>query len=428
MLTPVRWTLRSGLDRRFRTGHPWVFSNELAQPPKGEPGGPVELLDNKGGFLARGYGNPHSLISFRVLTRDPSETDPWSLKFLETRLRQALGLRLALQMGGMSFRLCFGESDFLPGLIIDRYLVPKVGQLFAVQAHTAGADRWMKGLPEVLESLVKAIPSGPSWEDTAILARNDLAVRELEGIPVEEPRALKAWRAGEIGTRSIQVSGLQLQVPLASGQKTAFYLDQAANIRVLVGLLGQISEPPKKILDLCSYVGQWGAHIATALRGQSLEITMVDASQPALDLAKKNVEVAGAKKIEIIKADVIGGLSALSSSSFDLVIADPPALVKNRKNLPAGKHAYLQLNTDVFRLVRDGGWVVSCSCSGLLEESDFIETLSKAARREGAEVSWIARGMQAADHPVLAEFSEGRYLKCWIGRVRKSKKPAKKDQ
>lgn len=442
------WTLRSGLDRRFRAGHPWVFSNELADRPKGlTPGDPVELRDASGGFVARGYGNPASLIAFRAVSRDPAEAEPCSASGILKKLRSALALRVQSGLGQVSHRLCFGEADGLPGLIIDRYRVPEAGQVFVVQAHTAGADRWVSILPEVLESLLKdfsKIPDSPTWEETAVLVRNDMGVRELEGLAIEEPRILKSWKAGSLGVRairllaasSVRVSGagssiprvnasekeslgfLDLRVNLEQGQKTAFYLDQAANIRTLVSLLERAPEPPLKILDLCSYVGQWGSQIARSMRARGLkaEVTSVDASYPALDLAKNNIESAGGDTREI-KADVIGGLGALGSGEYDLVIADPPALMKSRKNIPQARHAYLQLNTDAFRLVKNGGWVVSCSCSSLFEESEFVATLAKAARRSGVEVRWIAKGMPSPDHPVLAEFPEGDYLKCRIGRV-----------
>jgi 23S rRNA (cytosine1962-C5)-methyltransferase len=207
-----------------------------------------------------------------------------------------------------------------------------------------------------------------------------------------------------------------LDVNLEEGQKTGFYLDQSANTQLLVQLLKRSRQEALRVLDLCSYVGQWSVQIAAAFEAGKVDVTLVDASAAALELAVKNVERYGAKA-KGIKADVIGGLGAFEPNSFDVVIADPPALIKGRKALGPGKHAYLQLNTDALKLVKPGGWIASCSCSNLLEEGEFVQTLGKAARRAGKNVQWIARGGHASDHPVLAEFPEGHYLKCWIGRV-----------
>src|SRR5947209_6391802 len=149
----VIWRLRAGSDRRFRSGHPWVYSNELQDSPKGvEPGAPVELRDPAGGFLARGYGNPASLIAFRALSRDPT-VDPHSAGFLADSIRSAESLRQQVGLGPFSHRVCFGEADFIPGLVIDRYLIDE-GQVFVVQAHTAGADR---RIPQVLEALEASV-------------------------------------------------------------------------------------------------------------------------------------------------------------------------------------------------------------------------------------------------------------------------------
>ncbi len=148
--------------------------------------------------------------------------------------------------------------------------------------------------------------------------------------------------------------------------------------------------------------------------GLDVEVTAVDASEKALAFARRNVEAQGAS-CETLRADVLKDLGSLPAGSFDLVVSDPPALIKGRKDIGPGTHAYLQLNTQVFRLLRKGGGVVTCSCSGLLEEEEFAKAVSKGAARNGAEVRWIGRGMQAPDHPMLLEFPEGRYLKCWIG-------------
>lgn len=431
MINPLRmstsspvWRLRPGFDRRFRAGHPWVYSNELAGSPKGvEPGAVVELRDAKDQFLARGFGNPSSLIAFRVLTRDPENMDPTSEGSILHALLQAQALREQTGYSTYSHRLIFGEADRLPGLVIDRYrlAVPAGAQVFVIQAHSAGAERI---LPQVQAALSR-LGSSP----TAIVLRNDVGVRKLEGLEEEDPKVLKSLPGVDLrqsrilvaaaGGKSVQ--SIEFETDLVEGQKTGFFLDQFGNVRLAASLLQGLKPTQSKvlkILDLCCYVGQWSTQLGRVYRdmGLEVEVTAVDASEKALGLAKRNIESQGTR-CHTLKADVLKGLGELKDGSFDLVICDPPALIKGRKDLGPGTHAYLQLNTQMFRLVRKGGAVVSCSCSSLLDEEEFAKTLTKAASRNFVDVRWVGRGAPAADHPMLTEFPEGRYLKAWIGLI-----------
>lgn len=432
------WRLRPGADRRFRAGHPWVYSNELAGSPKGvEPGALIELRDGKDQFMARGYANPASLIAFRALSRDPKITEPDSAKSILESLLQAHRIRELSGLGNVSHRLCFGEADHIPGLIIDRYRVAPDAQVFVVQAHTAGAQRLLGRVQEVFQALVKktSVAGSPTWEKTAIVLRNDVAVRKLEGLEEEAPKVLREASGFSLREAKILVAPalgtgkpMEFETDLLMGQKTGFFLDQFANIQLaaikLAGLRPAQGKP-LRILDLCCYVGQWGAQLARVFKemGVEVEVTAVDASDKALVFARKNIEAQGVR-CETIRGDVLKDLERLAQSSFDLVISDPPALIKGRKDIGPGTHAYLQLNTQVFRLVKNGGAVVSCSCSALLEEEEFTRVLAKAASRNGVDARWIGRGMQAPDHPMLTEFPEGRYLKAWIGLVSKGAMPS----
>jgi 23S rRNA (cytosine1962-C5)-methyltransferase len=428
------WRLKKGMDRRFHAGHPWVYSNELSESPKGiEPGAVVELRDPGGDFLALGYGNPKSLISFRVLDRSPEaqkEENPYSEHFIHRKLAHAYSLRRKMGLVSASFRLCYGEGDFIPGLIIDRYLTAK-GQVFVIQAHTAGADRMLKARPKALEMLTSEMDDS-DWDQTGIVVNNELGIRVLEGLESEKVKVVRELKGDSLSPTQILVAPawgkgkpLAFDVDLIKGQKTGFFLDQAYNVQLAVQKFAQSPEfvgpggKPIRILDLCCYVGQWGSQLTRAFREQGMvvEIAAVDASQQAVDFAVKNMEREGAR-VTGLRGDVMTDLASLDPKFFDIVICDPPALIKGRKDIPQGKHAYLQLNTQVFRLVRPGGAVISCSCSALLEEEDFLAALGKAARRNEVEVQWIARGVQASDHPMLVEFPEGRYLKSMLGWVR----------
>ncbi len=426
------WNLRRGLDRRFRSGHPWVYSNELVQSPQGiEPGDLVELQDTSGKFLATGYGNPHSLIAFRVLSRNAAEQNPFSVESVTHRLQQASELRMRLGFQNVSYRLCFGEADDLPGLVIDRYLLD-AGQVISVQAHTAGAQRICHQITDIVQAWVELQQAGDphaiTWENTAIILRNDLSIRKLEGLSEEEPHLLKPMiqsmpdldcsQAFITVPAALTSEPLRFQVNLLKGQKTGFFLDQQANIQLAAQRFQHSGKKEIRILDLCCYVGQWGVQLAKIFQrsGMSVHVVAVDASQEALQFARSNLESQGIS-CEILKANVLKELSSFESQSFDFVISDPPSLVQHRRDQAVGAHAYLQLATQVFRLVKKGGGVVCCSCSTLLDEESFTQVLSKAARRNQVSVQWVARGMQSPDHPMRVEFPEGRYLKAWIGFV-----------
>ena len=429
------WKLRTGADKRVRSGHPWVFSNELAESPKGHPAGaPVELQDARGQFVARGYGNPHSLISFRALSFSPQEKEPTSYEALHSKLLTAWRMRKSLGFKG-SFRLCFGESDYLPGLVLDYYLVEQNGkrsQVFAAQVVAAGISSALHDVPLFFQQLVeKARTEGLSeitWDQTAVVLRNDVGVRKLEGLTVDKPQIVKAVAGLELSKVDILLNAasgedlVPMSCDLFEGQKTGFFLDQTHNIFLAIKLFKNWALAKKlktvRVLDLCCYVGHWSTQITKALKeiGLEVEIHLVDISKTALEFAKQNTERQGATVV-VHEMDVTEGLANLPSQHFDIVIADPPAFIKSKKDIPIGKHAYLKMNTHAFRLVKKDGFVASCSCSGLLEEEEFRDAIRKAALRNHSEMRSVLRGGHAADHPTLMQFPEGFYLKMYVHQI-----------
>lgn len=431
--------LRAGFEKRFKTGHPWVYSNELFEIPKGlVPGDLVELRDAGGKFLGRGYANPHSLISFRCLSRDASVENPLSEEFISECLLSSWRLRNQMGFDSFSYRLSYGEADSLPGLVIDRYRLADEGQVLVVQAHTAGMDRICGQIIGILKSwnekISKETRDPVSWNQTVVVLRNDLGVRKMEGLKEENPLVLYNPSNRDLKSILFKIRPIQPLFPNSSeamvfesnlfdGQKTGFFLDQFSNIQLAYQRFEQLgvvlagkSQERLKILDLCCYVGQWGTQLSSqwVKKGIQVEVSGVDASSSALEFAKKNTERVGAM-FKPFKMDVLRGLELLPSESFDIIISDPPALIKSRKDVGAGTHAYLQLNTQVFRLLKKGGAVICCSCSALLDETSFEKTLGKAAQRNQALIQWVGRGSQSPDHPMLIEFPEGRYLKSWMG-------------
>jgi 23S rRNA (cytosine1962-C5)-methyltransferase len=431
----ISWRLKQGADRRIRAGHPWIFSNELQQSPKGHnPGDPILLRDHRGDFLATGYGNPHSLIAFRALNLDESLSKASLAEIVQNKIvqswyrRQDMGYRF-------SFRWVYGENDQLPGLVIDRYTLSEHNnvQVIVLQVLTAGMERVLgtnlEQISAFFEPIIKQTDPQKKFKNIFVL-RNDVSVRKLEGLSVNETSYLDLDNAGltESNLRDVQIQvreslgqdSLSMSCDLIDGQKTGFFLDQCHNIELLCRILSQskISNNKIKILDMCSYVGHWSTQITHSLKSKNIEVTatLADISKTALTFAKQNVLRAGGK-YEILECDILEGLAHLPDRSFDIVIADPPAFIKSKKDIPTGKHAYLKLNTQAFRLVKKNGFVLSSSCSAHFSEEDMKETLKKSMRRNNLNSSCIVRGGHGPDHPNDLSFSEGFYLKMFLHQV-----------
>lgn len=432
------WRLKKGADQRLRSGHPWIFSNELMESPKGiNPGELIEVQDTKGHFLARGYGNPHSLIAFRALSFDSHTENPLSWEQISSKLFKSWKNRSLLGFQ-KSFRLCFSEADFLPGLIVDRYVTTVGAQTYQVLSYqilTYGMQKIFSEPEKIFQPLCDRVHaeglSDISWSQTILLSKNDVNIRKLEGLEVEEPRTVRmvqsvdAEAAVDLENLQIEISSVFdstssvfFHVNLIEGQKTGFFLDQTHNMRLVLTALEPRLKNLKstdsiRIIDLCCYMGQWSVHLAYFLKQRNIraEITLVDVSELALKMAQKNLEVFDNVKITIKKTDVLEGLVDFPESAFDVVISDPPAFVKNKKDLEKGLHGYMKLNQQAFRIARSGALVASCTCSGLVQSEDFKNSLRKGIFRSGKKAKVIAEGGLGWDHPQLLQFPEGQYLK-----------------
>ncbi len=426
------WRLRKSAEKRFRTGHPWIFSNELTESPKGLPPGElVQLTDETGAFLATGYGNPNSLIAFRTLSINRADEID-SLFFFE-RFKNSIELRRRSGQLSASHRFLFAEGDYLPGLIIDRYIVAQSrSQIFVVQSSTAGMDKlfdfWMKGLEDAVVYENKQGLSKIKWSQTAIVLANTSKSRALEGVAIENKKVIKAVENMDLNQIEVLIEsatpGLEpliFTINILGGQKTGFFLDQRKNIKLLIQSLTNSlpKDRPLRVLDLCCYVGQWSTQIAAFAMAQDLktELHLFDASDDALQLATKNVARHGGNPA-IVKGDVLKSLSHLPDRYFDVVICDPPAFIKKKKDIPAGSQAYLKLNKEARRKTRDSGLFVSCSCSGLFTMDEFKKTLARISFDKDHHIQWIEQGFHSPDHPQRLEFPEGTYLKCMIGLIR----------
>lgn len=431
------WRLKKGSDIRLRSGHPWVFSNELTDSPKSiSPGDIVEVQDLKGQFIARGYGNPQSLIAFRALTFDLHIFDPQSIEQITNKLIKSWKNRFLLGFTS-TFRLCFSEADFLPGVIIDRYIIESQGQkfqIFSFQILTYGMEKIFQSYLEIFKGLVpKSIEAGYSdigWEQTILLQKNDVNIRKLEGLQVETPKVLHNTFNIDLENVTILIPSvsfpdqfIRFNVNLIDGQKTGFFLDQTHNIKLVIEALkprlSLYQDKLIRIIDLCCYMGQWSAHLAHFLQQNNIksEIVLVDVSELALKKAQENLSIYSNVKLKTMKVDVLEGLTQIPDSQFDIVISDPPAFVKNKKDMETGLHGYMKLNQQAFRIATHSGIVASCTCSGLVQMTDFKNAIRKGLVRSGKRAKIIAEGGLGWDHPQLIQFPEGQYLKMLLQTV-----------
>lgn len=388
-----RLTIRRGEEERLLRGHPWVFSNEVAEPPASfEPGELVEVRTAGGRRLGTAYANPRSLILARIVARGPAALD---VGFFRERLADALARRERLLPGAASYRLVYGEGDALPGLVVDRY-----GDQCVVQTHTLGMDMRLDAIVEALAALLAP---------RAIVERNDAPIRSLEGLP---PR-VGVLRGETDGRAVVDEEGLALAVDLLRGQKTGFFFDQRANRRLLAGLVAG-----RRVLDLFTYVEAWSL---AAARGGARETLGIDSSAEALALAAENAARNGlAAAARWQRADVEDALDRMAAAGerFGVVVLDPPAYVKSRKKLFAGLRKYAEVNARAMRVVEPGGFLVTSSCSYHVDAEAHLGALADAARRAGRSAAVVARGGLPPDHPIPPAARELDYLTCFVLEVR----------
>jgi len=380
-------------DRRISAGHLWIFSNEVDNertPLARFAGGALcRVVGDRDRFLGYAYVNPHALICARILGRDPKHPPGKSL-FVH-RMQVALALRDRVY-DAPYYRLAYGESDGLPGVVLDRY-----GDVIVGQIGTAGMEA-RKG--ELLDALEKVIAP------RAVIWKNDGGSRELEGLPTYVETALgeppeHAW---------LEENGVRFKVPLGRGQKTGWFYDQAANRRAVLPYARGT-----RVLDVFAYLGAWG--LAAARAGAS-EVTCVDSSAAALALLEESAAENGLS-VRTLRDDAFDALATLreSGARFDLVIIDPPAFIKRKRDIPKGQAAYRKLNQMAMQLLARDAILVSCSCSHHLSQDELIGTVQQAARHLSRFAQVVAVGGHAPDHPIHPAIPETRYLKALTCRV-----------
>jgi 23S rRNA (cytosine1962-C5)-methyltransferase len=394
-MKPLPLQLRKDQERRLLAGHCWIYSNEVdtaATPLKDlAPGQAVEVRSDHERWIGHGYVNPHSLICARLVSRDHAR--PLSPALWVARIHDALALRERLYRRPF-YRLVFGESDGLPGLIVDRY-----DDLLCVQLTTAGMER-VRG--EILAALEQVL------RPSTILLRNDTPMRELEGLT----QGVEAVLGDPADDLILTEQELDFQVAPRSGQKTGWFFDQAEN-RARLARFGVGS----RVLDVCSYTGAWGLR-AAALGAD--EVTCVDSSLNALERVAANAERNRlGERVHPVQGDAFAVLRGLRDDGrlFDTVILDPPAFIKRRKDEKEGLQAYARLNRLGIELLAPGGLLVTSSCSFHMDRDTFLRTVGQAGRRAGRFLQLLETGQQGPDHPVHPAIPETAYLKTLFLRV-----------
>jgi 23S rRNA (cytosine1962-C5)-methyltransferase len=386
--------LKAKEDKRLRQGHLWIYSNEVdtkATPLKSfESGSQVEVQSSQGKSLGVAYINPNSLICGRILTR---QNKLFGSKQIGQRLESALALR-EMCFDEPFYRLVYGESDGLPGLVIDRF-----GDYFVAQISTAG----MEALKPQIQAAISRV-----FEVKGLLWKNDGKMRVQEGleeyIEVAEGDVPKMLPMIENNTK--------FEAPVWEGQKTGWFYDHRLNRqRINQHVKG------KRVLDICSYIGGWGIQAAVA---GAEHVVCVDSSNKALDWVEGNATLNGVSdKVETIRGDAFVVMEKLleEQQKFDVVILDPPAFIPKRKDIGAGERAYQKLNQLGMRLLGTEGLLVSASCSMHLSESSLDRMLTQVGRHLDKNVQVIERGSQGPDHPVHPGIPETRYIKSLMCRI-----------
>ena len=381
-------TLRKTRETRVRSGHPWLYASEIERVEGESAAGVAEVYSAKGTFLARALYNPASQIALRILT---THDEPIDADFFARRVRTAWEYRQRF-CDVNSCRAIYAEADFLPGLVVDKF-----GGVLVVQVLSLGMELWKRKLTDILVEVIR--PEG-------IYERNDVPVRRLEGM--QETTGLLY---GDVPDRVPMVeNGIVYAVDVKHGQKTGFFLDQKENRAAIAPLC-----PGARVIDMFCHNGSFALNAA---KYGAREVTGVDISEEALAVARDNARANGLDA-NFEAHNCFDLLRALSDQGekYDLVILDPPAFTKTRQMTERALRGYKEINLRGMKLVPDGGFLVSCSCSQHVDDAAFTAMLNEAARDAKKKLRMVEFRTQAKDHPILPASPETKYLKCAILQV-----------
>ncbi len=387
MNSPAVTITQRGVDR-ILSGHVWIYRADVQDASGIEPGAVVQVLDRRKHFWGQAFYSSKSQIALRLLTRERRLFDR---AFLAERIRAAAAFREQVIDGAQAYRLVAAEGDQLPSLVIDRY-----ANCFVLQTLSQGSDRLKPLVVEVLQEQF-----GPE----AILERNDVALRALEGLP-EQKGALTGEAVNEV---IVEENGVKLCYELMNGQKTGGFLDQREN-RAAARQYAR-----GRLLDCFAYTG--GFAVTLASRCQS--VLAIESSAEAVRLARRNQELNGLTNIEWKQANAFDFLKSADQAAqrFDTIVLDPPPFARQKSNLESALRGHKELNLRALKILNSGGYLITCACSFHVSEADLLESVAGAALDAHRTVTVVERRTQSRDHPILLTVPETLYLKCLILRV-----------
>lgn len=387
--------LQKDLARHLRAGHPWVFRKALEKAPRGLPAGAVVDVTEEGRFVARGYYDPHSAITVRVLTREPAEAV--DAAFWRRRVARALALRRELVDGTDGYRLVHGESDGLPGVVADRY-----GRFAVLKLYSAGLTPHRAAIVEALRAEAADLDG--------VYGRDEVP-RDDGDEDGGAPAGRVLWGAEPPDRIAIDEHGMKVLVDVRRGQKTGHFLDQRENRR----MVRELARGRPEALNLFSYTG--GFSVAAALGG-ARRVVSVDVDRDALALARENFAANGldAAAHGFAAEDAFDVLARLRREGrrFELVVCDPPAFAKSQRAVDAAVAGYASLNRAALAVLAPGGLLVTASCSARVSAEQFADAVKEAAFKARIDLQLVRETRQPPDHPVSLQFREGRYLKCLV--------------
>ncbi|HKF22020.1 MAG TPA: class I SAM-dependent rRNA methyltransferase [Candidatus Angelobacter sp.] len=378
---------------RLHGGHVWVYASDVAEERGAVPGALVHVVGPKEKLLGSAIYSSTSQIKLRLLSRELLSSEEDLLKLVRQRLKEAIDYRRGAVRDSNAYRLVFSEADRLPGLIVDRY-----NDVYTLQVLAQAWDPLSRR-----EAVIMAMAEFSSAEN--IVERVDPRIRELEQLPQLDAGVRRGVKSATV----MEMNGVKFYYDALSGQKTGAFLDQRENYAAAA------SYARGEALDVCTYQGGFALHLARVCE----RVTALDISREVLEIAEQNEKLnAGANKNEIewIEANAFDLLKdyATAGRQYDVIVLDPPAFAKSKRNLPAAMRGYKELNLRALRMLRPGGILVTCSCSFAVSEEDFLGMLTEAAQDTHRSVRVLEKRGQAKDHPFLLGVPETAYLKCII--------------
>jgi 23S rRNA (cytosine1962-C5)-methyltransferase len=378
---------------RLRAGHPWIFKSDIERLDQAPPGALVRVEDQHGKPYGSALYSSNSQIALRMIAPNPVEAGKYP-ELLRYRIRQAIAYRERVVRGSDAFRVLFSEADITPGLIADKY-----NDIVSFQVLTEAMDA-----PFAREILIEELRT--AYRPETILERVEPRIRELEGLAPREDQAVYSRLKKPKTATVFHMNGLAFHYDGSAGQKTGAFLDQRENYAA-AERYGH-----GRGLDICTYQGGFALHLNRVCE----QVTAVDVSAEALAVAERNRELNEQKAIEFVEADAFELMRQYADAErrYETIVLDPPAFAKSRKSAEDALRGYKELNLRALKMLRNGGVLVSCSCSFHVGEGDFLAMLSSAALDARRNLHVMEKRMQSVDHPVLLNVPETHYLKCIV--------------